>query len=56
MQQGVVNGTDEVLKGSGGTSGRGENVFNTSELKELLGNGGSDDTGSSGGRDQSDSD
>jgi hypothetical protein len=56
VQQGVVDGSDEVLKGSGGTGGRGENVFNTSELKELLGNGSADNTSTSGGGDQSDSD
>ncbi len=56
VQESVVGGSHEVLEGSGGTGRGGEDILNTSELQELLGVGGTNDTSTSGGGDQSDSD
>lgn len=52
----LEGGLAEVLNGSGLTLGGGVAIINTSELDELLGDGGSDDTGTSGGGDESNSD
>jgi len=42
-------GLDEVLGSSGGTGGGSEDIIDTSELQDLLGDGGSDETGTTGG-------
>jgi hypothetical protein len=53
---GVTNGSegslDEVTKGTGGTTGSGVAIGDTSEGKNLLGGGGSNDTSTTGSRDQ----
>ena len=53
---GVTNGSegslDKVAQGAGGTESLGVAVSDTSELEKLLGDGGSNDTGTTGGRDQ----
>jgi len=52
----LVGGLDEVLSSSGMSSGLGVAIINTGELKEFLGNWGTDDTGSSWGWNKLDSD
>jgi len=53
---GVANGSecglDEVAQGTGGPTGSGVAVSDTSELQELLGGRGGNDTGTAGGRDE----
>jgi len=48
LSKGIEDGLDEVLGSSGVTGGGGVNIIDSSELEELLGDGGSDNTGSSG--------
>lgn len=45
---------DEVTLGLGGSTGGGIDVLDTCELQDLLGGGGSDDAGTSGGGNKSD--
>lgn len=44
----LVSGLDEVLGGSGVTAGGGEAIINTGEAEELLGDGSTDNTGTTG--------
>jgi hypothetical protein len=48
---GLETGLQEVTLGLGATTGGGVAVINTSEGQETLGNGGSDNTGTTGSRD-----
>ena len=52
VTNGSKGGLDKVTQGTGGTESLGVAVSDTSELEKLLGDGGSDDTGTAGGRDQ----
>lgn len=47
-----VDSLNEVFAGSGVTSGGGIAIINTGEQQEFLGNGGTDNTSTSGGRDE----
>lgn len=52
LLDGVEGGLGEVSKGLGVTTRRGEDVLDTGESDELLGDTGSDDTSTTGGRDE----
>mmetsp|Transcript_3705 Transcript_3705/g.6549 ORF Transcript_3705/g.6549 Transcript_3705/m.6549 type:complete len:233 (+) Transcript_3705:262-960(+) len=52
LAQSGEDSLDEVSKGTGLTSGLGEAIFDTSKVQKLLGHRGSDQTGTTGGRDQ----
>jgi len=52
VTDGSEGSLDEVTKGTGGTTGSGVAIGDTSEGKDLLGSGGSDDTSTTGSRDQ----
>lgn len=56
LAEGHEGSLDEVLSSSGMSDGLGVAIINTSELEELLGNWGSDDTGSTWGWDKLDTD
>lgn len=45
-------GLDEVTEGTGGTTGSGVTILDTGKLKELLGDGSSDDSGTTGSGDK----
>jgi hypothetical protein len=49
-------GLNEVLGGTGATGWAGEDIIDTSELQDLLWDGGSDETGTTGGGDQTEAD
>ena len=52
LGDGGVGSLGEVAKGSGGATGRGVAILDTSHLKKLLGDGGRHEPGSSGGGDE----
>lgn len=52
VANGSESGLDEVTKSAGGTTGRGVAIGNTSKLKNLLGSRSSNDTSTTGSRDQ----
>lgn len=56
LGKGLVDGLDEVLSSSGMSGGVGVAIIDTSELEELLGDGGSDNTSSTRGWNKLDSD
>ena len=56
LAKGIVSGLQEVTSGLGLSSGRGIDVLNTGKLEDLLGGRGSDESRTSGGGNQSDSD
>jgi len=56
LSKGHEDGLDEVLRGSGVTSGGSVAIIDSGELEELLGDGGSNNTGTSGGGDELGSD
>jgi len=56
LGEGSIHGLDEVFASSGMTSGGGIAIIDTSEHQEFLGNGSTDNTSTSGGRDELGSD
>lgn len=56
MGNGGEGSLDKVTKGTGRAAGGGVAVSDTGKLEELLGGGGSDDTGTTGGRDKTSED
>lgn len=56
VSESLEGGFAEVLNGSGLSLGRGVAIIDTSELDKLLGDGSSDNSSTSGGGDESDSD
>jgi len=52
----VEGSLDEVSKSLGATAGSSVDIFNTSELEDLLRDTGSDNAGTSGSRDKTDTD
>ena len=56
LGQGSENCHGEIASGSGVSRGRRVHVLDTGHVQQLLGDEGRDDTGSSGGRDQTNAD
>lgn len=52
LGEGSIHGLNEVFASSGMTSGAGIAIIDTSEQQEFLGNGSTDNTSTSGGRDK----
>ena len=52
LADGSVGGLGKVAEGAGGATGRGVAILDTSHLQQLLGDGGRDDAGTTGGGDQ----